>query len=234
MNLFSSESQQKRHPLSPNLTLYYDNEYQGFQVQQNMRGPLILNYLQRTINTIIEATTAQSRILIFRADLRYPQHMTGYVDHADNTVITNFFRYFKNEIERASTGHKPFLRYIWAREQDLSDNHHDHLVIMLSYDVFCNIGYMGPDEYGLYSRDNTYHRLMRSWYRALNLNPTKAYGQLIHIGTVPGTTNLWVDRLFRTDIASIQTAVYNASYLCKAYSKPFRTGTRVFGTSQSR
>lgn len=233
MNLFSLADQQKRHPLSHNLTLYYDNEYQGFKVQQSKKGPLVLNYLERTIETIIEATNTQSRILIFRADLRYPQYRPGNVGHSDNAIITNFFRFLKYEIERVSTGHKTFLRYIWAREQDTSDNPHYHLVIMLSYDVFCSIGRIHPDEYGTYLRDNLYHRMMRCWYKALGLHEEEPYGQLVHIAT-DREGRLWTGKLQSNDDQSINQAVFNASYLCKAYTKPFGSGVRVFGTSQGR
>jgi hypothetical protein len=225
--------QLKRDRINRKLQLYYLGYYEDFQVQQKKEyGPLIRNYLVETVDEILAAVEALPSILIFRADLRFPDDMPRCSMHDNNQVLTTFFRYFKEEIKRASKAYKPFFRFVWAREQDTSQKPHYHVLIMLNYNVFRSIGKMEPNEYGVYLRDNLYHRMMRCWYRAMGRFETEPHGQLIHMGEDPITGKLWTGHLRRNNWHSINQAVYNASYLCKQYSKRFGEGIRVFQTSQ--
>jgi len=228
-------AQLTRDKTNSKLKLYYKNYYQDFDVQQKAKyGPLIWNYLTATVDEILAAIESQPSILIFRADLRFPNFMPRGPMHDNNQVLTDFFRYFKREIKRASKAYKPFFRYVWARERDTSQKPHYHVLIMLNYNVFSSIGKMEANEYDVYLRDNLFHRMMRCWYRALGLFMTEPYGKLIHIGKDPKTKKLWVKKLKREKWEDINQAVYNASYLCKQHSKRFGEGVRLFGTSQGR
>lgn len=226
-------SRPKRDKLNPKIKYYYENYYNDFDVLQDLkRGPLVLNYLTATVDEILEAVNSQPRLLMFRADLRFPASMKYGAMHKDNKVLTRFLKYFNVEIERASKAYKPFFRYVWAREHDASEKPHYHLLVMLNYNVFGCLGIMEPNEYDVYLRDNLFHRMMRCWYRALGLLMTEPNGNLIHIGEDPKTGKLWVAEVKRTNWDSINQAVYSASYLCKHYTKRFAEGIRLFNTSQ--
>ncbi|MGY2463325.1 YagK/YfjJ domain-containing protein [Vreelandella sulfidaeris] len=228
-------TQRLRHQDNDKLCLHYDNYYEGFEVQQKLEyGPLVKNYLKATVNEIIAAVNSQQRILIFRADLHFPQWMLPSGMHQNNEVLSTFFRYFKYEIKKSSSPYLPFLRYVWAREQDTSNKPHYHLIIMLNYNVFNGLGMIQPNGFGEYLRDNLYHRMMRSWYKAMGFSNTDSLGQLIHIGEHPITEELWVATLGLNDWMGLNDAVYNASYLCKQYTKRFGEGIQVFNTSQDR
>ncbi|BBI63555.1 hypothetical protein HSBAA_48610 [Vreelandella sulfidaeris] len=105
---------------------------------------------------------------------------------------------------------------------------------MLNYNVFNGLGMIQPNGFGEYLRDNLYHRMMRSWYKAMGFSNTDSLGQLIHIGEHPITEELWVATLGLNDWMGLNDAVYNASYLCKQYTKRFGEGIQVFNTSQDR
>ncbi|BBI63554.1 hypothetical protein HSBAA_48600 [Vreelandella sulfidaeris] len=93
-------TQRLRHQDNDKLCLHYDNYYEGFEVQQKLEyGPLVKNYLKATVNEIIAAVNSQQRILIFRADLHFPQWMLPSGMHQNNEVLSTFFRYFKYEIK---------------------------------------------------------------------------------------------------------------------------------------
>lgn len=232
---FMLTTQPLRDPNNDKLRYLYDDYYEDFDVQQKPEyGPLIKNYLTATVEEIIAAVNSQQRILIFRADLHFPQWIQPSKMHQNNQVLSRFFRFFKYEIKKASRAYLPFLRYVWAREQDTSDKPHYHLILMFNYDVFNGLGLVQPDDFGVYRRDNLYHRMMRSWYKAMGYKATDALGQLIHIGEHPITKEFWVATLARHDWVGLNDAVYNASYLCKKHTKHFGQGIQVFNTSQGK
>lgn len=227
------QAQPLRHPYNDKLRLYYDEHYFNYDVQQRPEyGPLIENYLISTINEIEQATQHHSRVLAFRADLRFPDWTDNPDWWKDNRVLTRFFASFKYQIKKTSPAYRPFLRYVWAKEQAGANKPHYHLLIMLSGNVFDCLGNMRPDEFGVYGRENVFHRMTRSWFKALGFRGDDALGQLIHIGESPDTKKPWVSMLSQYDWIAINDAVYNASYLCKQYSKPFGQHMRVFDTSQ--
>ncbi|WP_442488839.1 YagK/YfjJ domain-containing protein [Halomonas litopenaei] len=225
-----------RHTQNDKLRLHFDDLYQGFDVQQKIyKGklyPLIENYLDPTINEILSATRNRPRTFIFRADLKFPEFMAPCAMHDNNKVLTQFIRFFKYEIKKASAPYRMSLQYIWAREQETSEKPHYHLVIMLNKDVFDSLGCQSPDEYGSYTRDNLFHRMMRSWLKAMGFHHEAPLGQLISLGENPVTKQVWTSVLSEHDWYAINEAVYIASYLCKAYTKPFAQGIRLFGTSE--
>ncbi|WP_404375250.1 inovirus-type Gp2 protein [Vreelandella aquamarina] len=227
-----------RHPDNDKLRLYFEELYQRYEVQQKVvKGkyyPLIENYLESTVNEIISATKCQPRTFIFRADLKFPAFMERSSMHDNNHVLSRFFRFFKYELTKASAPYRMSLRYIWAREQDTSDKPHYHLVIMLNKGVFDSIGSPLPDEFGSYTRQNIYHRMMRSWLKAMDFHHEEPLGQLITIGEHPMNGLPWTGVLARHDWCAINEAVYVCSYLCKAYTKQIGQGIQVFNTSQGK
>ena len=60
-----SQHQPLRHPLNDKLRLYYEDTYRGFEVQQEKGGPLILDYLERSYQTLDTVTRINTTTFAF-------------------------------------------------------------------------------------------------------------------------------------------------------------------------
>ncbi|MEG3113528.1 inovirus-type Gp2 protein [Salinicola sp. 4072] len=221
------------HTLNDKLRLYYEDTYRGFEVQQEEDGPLILNYLERSLQKLDAVTRINTTTFAFRVDLRFPVEMSRLPMHENNDVLARFFYFFRYELKRSQTKYATQLHYLWAREQVNSDKPHYHLMILLNKNAYDSLGCFAPDGNGAYSRNNLYHRMMRSWLKAMGFDhDDPRFKQLAHIGEDPVTEIPWSCVLHRDDWMAMNEAVYMASYLCKAYSKPFGQGVHVFDGSR--
>lgn len=223
-----------RHPLNDKLRLYYDTIYQGYEVSQHKKGPLIENYLERAYLTLNNVRHLQQETFAFRIDLRFPDAMQRSSIHDSNEALAAFFRYFRYEVHKANTKHKTPIRYLWAREQETSEKPHYHLMMLVNKAAFDNLGYFAPDEYGMYTRDNLYHRMMRAWLKAIGFDPeTPWFKQLVNVSENPVTEVPWSRILHRDDWFSMDESMFMASYLCKAYTKTIGQGVHVFDYSRA-
>lgn len=225
--------QPKRHPSNTNLKLHYSNEYRGFAVQQQLaHGPLIENYLERGLETLLRCLSEQARTLVCRVDLRYPVGRMPSDALISNEVMTRFFYHLSKELTWADTKYPTDIRYIWCRERNISQAPHYHLMLLLNYDAFGGLGNYGPCEDGTYSRENLFHRIVRAWAWAIGCAPLEMSG-LVHAcqDKLSGQVYQCLDRRFPD---SLRPVVYAMSYLCKEYSKSqeLRQGFAVFTTSR--
>lgn len=222
-----------RHPLNDKLRIYYDHRYRGYNVWQEKNGPLIENYLERAYQILHRTTEINTRTFAFRVDLRFPGKMPRLPMHDDNKVLESFFRFFRRELILADTKYTTQLRHLWAREQANSIKPHYHLMILLNKSAFDTVGMLPPDRQGIYSRNNLYHRMMRSWLKAMGFhNDESRFPGLINVSKKPVSGERWSCILRKDDQHSMNDAMYMASYLCKAYSKPFAQGGHVFDGSR--
>jgi hypothetical protein len=153
--------------------------------------------------------------------------------HETNAVLARFFYFFRYELKRRQTKYPTQLHYLWAREQVNSDKPHYHLMIMLNRNAYDSLGAFGPDWFGVYSFNNLYHRMMRSWLKAMGFDhDDPRFHQLIHVCKDPVTKEPWSCALHRDDWIAMNEAVFMASYLCKAFSKPFGQRAHVFDGSR--
>ncbi|MEG3079055.1 inovirus-type Gp2 protein [Halomonas sp. 5021] len=228
-----SQHQPLRHPLNDKLRLYYEDTYRGFEVQQEKGDPLILDYLERSYQTLDTVTRINTTTFAFRVDLRFPGKMPRLLMHENNCVLARFFYNFRYELKRRKTKFPTQLHYLWAREQVNSDKPHYHLMILLNKNAYDCLGSFSPDGDGAYSRNNLYHRMMRSWLKAMGFDhDDPRFRQLIHVCKDPVTKEPWSCVLHRHDRIAMNEAMYMASYLCKAYSKPFGQRAHVFDGSR--
>jgi hypothetical protein len=58
------------------------------------------------------------------------------------------------------------------------------------------------------------------------------FGQLVNVSRDPVTGHYWSAEVHRDDALAMDDVMYMASYLCKAYTKPFGQVMRVFDTSR--
>ena len=222
-----------RHPSNDKLRLFYEETYRGHSVMQHKKGPLIENFLERSLFTLNLAQEENRDTLAFRIDLHFPDAMPRLPMHDNNDVLTRFFRFFFYELEKANTKYPPIPRYLWAREQAYSNKPHYHLMLLLNKDAFDSLGIFSPDNDGTYSRQNLYHRMMRSWLKAMGFNADDSrFHQLVNVSKNLIKDVPWSCILHRHDWCALDEAMYMASYLCKAYSKPINQGIHVFNSSR--
>lgn len=113
-----------RHPSNTNLSLHYENTYQGFPVQIE-KGPFISEYLNRLYQAVGRALTQYPRVFAFRFDLRLPTEIQLPDFVCTNQVIERFMESFKAKIAHNRNqarqlnkyAHDSKVRYVWAREQ---------------------------------------------------------------------------------------------------------------------
>lgn len=223
-----------RHPLNDKLRLFYDDIFQGYGVSYHKGGPLIENYLESSLLQLKTTADVNYNTFAFRIELRFPDAMPRLPMHDDNTVLGRFFRFFKYELKTAKTKYSTQLRYIWAREQDTSIKPHYHLMILLNKNAYDSLGIFSADEFGTYSRDNLYHRMMRAWLKAMGYDhDDPRFSQLVNVSINKITKEPWTCVLHRDDWYAMDEAMCMSSYLCKAYSKPIGQGVHVFNASRA-
>lgn len=214
-----------RHSKNTNLNLHHHSTYRGFPVQTT-RGPLIVEYLDRSMAVVNRTLQQYARVFAFRVDVRFPSgQCDSYFD--DNHVLERFFASFKAKIrhnrdkarEANPHAHESVVRYIWSREVGQHGVPHYHVVFLLNNDAFCTLG-----QYEL-GRANLFNRLHEAWASALGISVENAVG-LVHFPDNPYYF------LRREDPASIANLFYRASYLCKSDTKQYGDGAHAFGTSR--
>lgn len=223
----------RRHPDNDKLRLYWAETYHGYAIQQWPEQPQIENYLASTLATLEQCLVSQRLTFAVRLDLRFPDGMPRSHMHENNEVLTRFFRHLRYELERAHLKYPHQLRYVWAREQDTSDKPHYHLLLLLNKNAVDCIGHPAPDTYGSFTRPNLFHRVTRSWFKAMGFAGDDPFlGQLVNISQHPVNGQYWSSVICQHDFMAIEDTMFMASYLCKAYSKTFGQGIKVFDCSR--
>lgn len=216
-----------RHPSNTNLSLHYENTYQGFPVQIE-KGPFISEYLNRLYQTVGRALTQYPRVFAFRFDLRLPTETQLPDFVCTNQVIERFMESFKAKIAHNRSqarqlnkyAHDSKVRYVWAREQGQHGKPHYHLAILLNRDAFTALGKFET------GRDNMFNRLEQAWASALGLS----------VEAVRGLVELPRNPCYHLNLGELggQAEFFNrASYLCKAATKVFGDGSHGFGASRT-
>lgn len=215
-----------RHSLNSNLTIHYESFYKGLPVLFD-KGPFILEYLDKLLETMDAATTQYRRVFAFRLDLRFPEHQTAQHFHS-NEVVSRFIASMKAKINHNREtvrqlnkyAHDTVVRYIWAREVGQRGRPHYHLAILLNYDAFCAVGKFTR------GRHNMFNRLEEAWASALGV-PVDAIAGLIEIPRNPSFF------IYRDNHSSRAKFFSRASYLCKSATKEFGDGIHGFGASRT-
>lgn len=216
-----------RHPSNTNLSLYYENTYQGFPVQVE-KGPFISEYLNRLYQTVGQALTQYPRVFAFRFDLRLPAEIQLPDFVYTNQVIERFMESFKAKIAHNRSqarqlnkyAHDSKVRYVWAREQGQHGKPHYHLAILLNRDAFTALGKFET------GRDNMFNRLEQAWASALGLS----------VEAVRGLVELPRNPCYHLNLGELGGQAeffHRASYLCKAATKVFGDGSHGFGASRT-
>lgn len=214
----------KRHPENKNLTLFFGESYEGFDVLHQY-APLAEEYLSRALCVTQLALLTHPRTFAFRVDLRFPADWS--FDTNDNKPLERFIASFRAKIfhnrqlraKESGRAHGTAVSYIWCREVGEHGVPHYHLAILLNKDAFHKLGKFEG------GRKNLFNLLVEAWSSALKL-PVKDVLGLVEI---PENPTYW---LTRDDWDAFNAFFFRVSYLCKAETKHFGDGVHSFGTSR--
>lgn len=217
----------QRHPSNTNLSLHYDETFEGLPVMAD-KGPFIYEHLAKLKLTMERALGQYPRVFAFRCDLRFPAHVQLGDQAYANAMIGSFIESFKAKVahnrrmaaQENKRAHTSEVRYVWAREQGQgSQVHHYHLLILLNQDAFYTLGKLESEN------QNLFHRLEEAWASALGL-PVRAVHGLVEIPENP------TYRIRRDEPMGQVELFHRASYLCKAATKVYGHGHHGFGCSR--
>jgi hypothetical protein len=120
---------------------------------------------------------------------------------------------------------------VWCCEQDTSINPHYHLLLLLNGDAYNGLGYIGRTQSSDYGYENLFHRIVRSWARAIN-HPQECMEGLVQVPRKPVTNELATWFFHSEDQFTFEQVFGAASYLCKEHSKPIGQGVNCFDGSR--
>lgn len=215
----------KRHPKNNNLTLFFGESFEGFDVQHRY-APLVEEYLSRTLYVARLALLKHPRTFAFRVDLRFPANQL--IDDAQtNQPLDRFFKSLQakikhNRLLRAKESghvHGTTVSYIWCREFGEHGVPHYHLAILLNRNAFFRLGKFKI------GRKNLFNLMVEAWGSALKL-PVEDLDGLVHIPVNHAY------KLTSDDRDAFNEFFCRVSYLCKARTKHFGDGVHSFGTSR--
>lgn len=215
------------HPSNANLHLNNSPVFNGLNIQENCL-PMVSEYLQALYSTMQKTLSDYPRIMAFRIETTIPTEISDRMTLEDHRGLSARFlaslkAIIKHDRKRKrQNGWVPDtkVRYVWCREVGRNSKPHYHFFFLLNRDAYHMPGKAcSPNE-------NLISRVSRAWYSALGIvwNPQEPW---VHVPDKP------FYRIDRGDAESFQEAFYRASYLCKAKTKQYGLGMRVFGTSRN-
>ncbi|EGQ7913983.1 TPA: inovirus Gp2 family protein [Vibrio parahaemolyticus] len=211
----------KRLFTNPNLSLFESNEYNSIPVLTTC-GPFAKQYLERTKAVFDKTLEEYPRVCVLRFDLRFPR---GYFTF-DSDHISKFIESLKAKMDadlnRKNKQGMCVLRYVWAKEQDISDNPHYHVAIFLNKDVYFTHGKINADE------GNLSAMIHQAWASSLQCLLHEVSG-CVHF---PDNCGHWIDKNNISYDEDYSNCFKGLSYLAKVQTKVFQGGLKNFGSSR--
>ena len=225
------------HPHNRNWLLHYGSDYKGLPVlyDEDRHGPLVVNFLEKTLKVLDRVKSRTSRTFALRFDLYLPPYnVRPRGTDEGSAILKDFWQNLSRELRRAHLTHKPNFDYIWAREVGaVAGRPHFHVLVLIDGNAIQTLGNPAPSPDATFSDNTMAHRITRSWLSALNLPATIDFGHLVHFQKDPYSGQFITHHLHRSDHHAWCQLFYIASYLCKAFSKQVGQGIRSFDTSRS-
>lgn len=215
------------HAGNPNLHIYFDDKFKGYDLPKFGR-PYLLEYLENILEVVDNSLNDYSRVFAFRVDLRYPEDDKSIDNINDSNVnVSKFIVSLKAKIRhnrikalmQNDRNHDTKVRYIWCREVGADGKPHYHVVVFLNYYAFCTLG---TYESG---RSNLYNMVNEAWASAIGVSFDKVWG-LVNFPKNP------FYKLERDYPPAINEFFWRVSYLAKAFTKVYGNGVHGFGCSQ--
>lgn len=196
-------------------------------------GPLVMDYLSRTEETIQKAIQKHPRLLAIRVDLRFPDDEESLSKaRTDSSVITRFMKSLNERVKadlkrKAKAGkrvHPCTLRYVWVREfGDKKGNKHYHVLLLLNKDT-----YYHPGDYFL-DQGNLASMISGAWASAIGV----AYPRYKYLTYFPTHGCYYLDKNNEKTIKTYDDLMFRTSYMAKLATKCSSDGERNFGCSQN-
>ncbi|MEZ8231187.1 inovirus Gp2 family protein [Vibrio splendidus] len=211
----------RRLPTNPNLSLFEGEYYKNIPVLTNS-GPLAEPYLEKIKSVFDKTLEEYSRVYVLRFDLRFPHgYFTLYSDHISKFIDSLKAKMYA-DLNRKNKQGMCDLRYVWAKEQDTSDNPHYHVAIFLNKDVYFTHGNISAYE------GNLSAMIKQSWTSSLGLSTHEVVGRV----NFPKFCGYWVDKNSMFFNNQYNDCFQRLSYLTKIETKIFQTGLKNFGSSR--
>ncbi len=181
---------------------------------------------------INRALSKYSNVLMIRLDLHFPLSW-GYGYYYDNPrnpkdkTMSRFMDSFKAKLKaqglrlkrRLGRVNSTSVDYVWARENDTSDNDHYHLCLFLNYSRFRGLGLFDLNH------DSLYTMITEAWASALNIEDFEAIG----LAYIPDNPYCCINKHSQQDY---ERAFVRAAYLAKDNTKVIRSGVKSFDYSK--
>jgi|SRR5690625_647330 len=224
--MFNSEY--KRLPENPNVKLYWEPDYEGFELMSGVK-PFIQSHLDKAHSVISWARNQSSRIYAVRLDLRFPQHyeLSG-LRALSNEPLQLFFKSLRKRLERHNREadrlgvrrHADRFVHLWSREYDKGHvRPHFHVLLIFNGHAFKSMGDLKVGGSSLY------RMIEESWLAALRC---QGMGQdnLVHVCK---SGQYW---LHSDNTAGFSDLFRRISYMAKVRSKSFNDRFHRFGGSR--
>jgi hypothetical protein len=220
-----------KHPTNKNLTIHQGSSFKGIELIPNMQ--FLSEYLSSIEAVMSRAVSEHHRTFLLRFDLRFPklaESNDNPVQYKDG-VISRFFASleakFRADIAKkkksTSRVHDSTMRFIWCREQSMSNQPHYHVALFLNWDTYRTIG-----SYGNHHGNNK-ARIYQAWASALGYEEHDV-GGLIHF---PKDRPFYLLDVNSTSYSRVYgDAMKRLSYLAKSKTKHYKSNGRSFGCSR--
>ncbi len=203
--------------------------YKQYQTLARDNQPLVTPYLDAIEKVMLTACAEYKRSFAVRIDLRLPAY-SNTIDLDNNKVCTRFAASLEAQIKADTkrktredkTPHPCKIRYIWAREQNIAQHQHYHLVLFFNKDRYHCTGKINAES------DNLFTRIVKAWASALSL-PIDETMELVHL---PNNAHYYLDANSSNFTQDFHALYYRLSYLAKLNTKQYGLGQRCFGYSQ--
>lgn len=174
-----------------------------------------VDILERIRERMMYSLQQHSQVLAVMLVIRFPECLTAEQNNA-------CFQYFIEEYRRVLNAYEYDPHYIWVAEQNLSPNHHYHLLLFLNGNKIRYFRLPPLDAQTVWSR---------ALYRFYGY--TGSVEGLIHVGETTQNQFSCHGYMIRRDNLDMQElALRHFSYYAKIHSKIcFPNKVRVFGTS---
>ncbi len=214
-----------------NLTLYNHNQYRNHQVQL-ARGPVFEEYLAINHQVIDRAIETQSKTFVVVLSVYFPAHWSLAQrlqrDHYSRMIesLKSQMKAFDDRAKKNGNYRPNRLRFIRTVEiGEQNQGLHAHMALIFDGNVYRNLG--DPNSILM----NMWWRIRFAWASALNL-PVGELDGLIHISKQYYIDQRENEKYKVKASRQVNELLYHLSYFCKADTKHYGLGLRVYSPSR--
>ncbi|NNN85163.1 inovirus Gp2 family protein [Vibrio sp. A8-1] len=209
------------------LTTIAKSTYLGRELCKGKRNKtlgMFKEYLDRIDDVMDKAISDHPRTTVIRVDLKFPCTIKYEIAQVMKRFISSLSAQINADIKKKRKEGKRTpdcnVRYVWARENNLSLNDHYHVALFFNKDVYMYLGRFT-------NTNNLAYRIKRAWCSALDLDIDEG-GALVHF---PDNSQYWLDRRANNFDDVFNQVFKRLSYFAKTDTKKTGDRRRNFGYS---